>query len=469
MLMFALSARFLCTFFLEKYYIGQKKNELIKTLPKVQEMLKRGEESSENIFTLERASNISIIITDNEHKPQYNVGIITSIVDDRAEIRNGGKVFASVALPSFDRYFNEYEGKPVFVKTALPFIENERSFLSLVSEITLADGSSGFAILQTSVFAINENAAVAADFVGYVSLAIFLLGLPVIFFISRGISRPIIKISETAQKISSLDFSEKLKISSRDEIGGLSENINEMSETLEQTINQLRENLKTKERIEVFRKEFIANVSHELKTPISLVGGYAEGLKLNVDGDEKDYYCDVIIDESAKMNKLVLELLELSQIEYGSVALERESFDLSSLVTTLAEKYRISFEKKNITLETNTYPDVFVFADPDKIERALTNYIINALHHAPENGKVSVVVKQCEEKAVVRVYNDGAHIEHEHKERIWHSFYKADAARTREYGGQGLGLSIVRAVVEAHGGNYGVENVDGGGEFFIEL
>jgi signal transduction histidine kinase len=219
------------------------------------------------------------------------------------------------------------------------------------------------------------------------------------------------------------------------------------------------------------RKEFVYSVSHELKTPIALIRGYAEGLKININKDEenKDYYCDVIMDETIKMNKIVKQLLELSYLESGTVYLEREDFHIMELVGSFMKKNTMLIREKNIQVLVDSEEDILVNADYDRAEQVLFNYINNAVNHVDIKRIIRIRVEKIYNKARITVFNSGSHIPADSLEKIWMSFYKVDKARTREYGGTGLGLSIVRAIQEAHRNNCGVCNVENGVEFWFEL
>ncbi|HEY8465107.1 MAG TPA: ATP-binding protein, partial [Bacillota bacterium] len=281
-----------------------------------------------------------------------------------------------------------------------------------------------------------------------------------------------------AQKMADLDFSQKYSGTEQDELGELGRSINSLSAQLEKSISdltkanqQLQADIERERLIDEMRKSFISNVSHELKTPIALIQGYAEGLKVNVneDAESKNFYCDVIIDEAGKMNRLVKQLLELAKLESGSLPLERDNFAIEKLLQQVLKRNQLLFEEKGVRLETGNPTGLWVNADIELIEQVINNFLSNALNHVDETRLIRVTVRQVGEKVRVVVFNSGLPIPEESIDKIWTSFYKVDKARTREYGGSGLGLSIVRAVQEAHGNAYGVINRADGVEFWFEL
>ncbi|MDD4262420.1 MAG: HAMP domain-containing sensor histidine kinase, partial [Syntrophaceticus schinkii] len=234
---------------------------------------------------------------------------------------------------------------------------------------------------------------------------------------------------------------------------------------------KLRADIEQERRIDKMRKEFINNVSHELKTPIALIQGYAEGLKLNINEDEenKNYYCDVIMDEAGKMNRLVKDLLDLSQIESGSFKLDKTSFNISSLIESVLDKYRPVLFEKGIKVELDIPEYLTVNGDAGRIEQVLVNYLINAINHVDDKKEIKIQAVILNEKVKISVCNSGENIPDESLDKIWTSFYKVDKARTRSYGGTGLGLSVVKAIQELHGNSCGMENLEDGVLFWFEV
>ena len=219
------------------------------------------------------------------------------------------------------------------------------------------------------------------------------------------------------------------------------------------------------------RKEFLSNVTHELKTPIALIQGYAEGLQDNINEDEesKDFYCEVIIDEANKMNSMVKKLLTLNQLEFGNEIVEFARFDVVAVIRSVLQSTDILMKQKNIVLHFEGSDPVFVWADEYLVQEVLTNYISNAIHHV--SGVNIIEVKLIRKENVIRiaVFNTGEKIPEEDIEKVWIKFYKVDKARTREYGGSGIGLSIVKAIMTSMNQKCGVVNHDTGVEFWFEL
>ena len=218
------------------------------------------------------------------------------------------------------------------------------------------------------------------------------------------------------------------------------------------------------------RKEFLSHVSHELKTPIALIQGYSEGLKDNILDDEesKEFYCDVIADEAKKMNRMVQKLLTLNQIEFGNNQVNMERFDITEMIRNMVESSKILVEKQEVKIIFDE-PETHVWADEFMIEEVVNNYLSNARNHVADGGIIKVSYCRHGNDVRIKVFNTGDHIPQEDIDKLWVKFYKVDKARTREYGGSGIGLSIVEATMKAHGKDYGVANVEGGVEFYFDV
>ena len=283
--------------------------------------------------------------------------------------------------------------------------------------------------------------------------------------------------------MSNLDFSHKYKVEGEeDEISNLGKSINTMSEKLEQTIKQLRstnieleKDIEEKSKIDEMRKSFISDVSHELKTPISLIQGYSEGLleNVNTDDESRKFYAEVILDETNKMDKLVKQLLDLMKLEYEKREFNNKNFNIIELEKECIKKSKVVLDEKNIQIELNDGENINVFADDFYIEQVFNNYFTNAIKHVKEiDGRKLIKIENeidMEKKIVtVKIFNTGENIEEENINRIWNRFYKEDESRNREDGSTGLGLAIVKAIMNNYGLNYGVENKADGVEFYFE-
>ena len=341
---------------------------------------------------------------------------------------------------------------------------------------TLDNGD--YIMLRASVESIQESAQISNQFFIYVTICVSCVSFLAMLFISKRFTEKIVDLAKITQKMSHLDFAQKYPVETEDEIGILGNSINTLSETLEKTLGelksanvQLKRELEQKVQIDEMRKEFLSNVSHELKTPIALIQGYAEGLQENINDDEesREFYCEVIMDEASKMNVLVKKLLDLNQIEFGTETLTMEHFDIVSTIDNILSNAEILFRQKEATLWFNAKNEIYVWGDVYLVEEAFTNYMSNALNHVDGDKIIEVKVEKTGKVVRISVFNTGARIPKEDIEQIWVKFYKVDKARTREYGGSGVGLSIVKATMERLGQQYGVENRENGVEFWFTL
>lgn len=438
------------TFALKPYYVGQKKAQVSRAFDKINTVC-------EDAPAL-RAALLSL--QDN--------GAVTAVVWSGRQL-----LFATLDA---DR----------FLVPTVPYYSPGHYDLSVVEADSLMAGDSareqairlvgmldnGWQIyLRTPVAAIEESIAITNRFLLLTGSGALLLSLLLVFLVARQYSTPVRQLARVADKVARLDFSGRYTGQEKDEIGDLGRSINAMSGALEQTIGQLTEDIRQKEEQDLARRAFIANVSHELKTPIALIGTYAEGLRENIAAgdEERAYYCHVIEDEAMRMSQLLRRMTVLMQLEGGGNPIEPEVFDVTELLHNLMEKHRPDFTDKQVELTIPSMPTM-VMADPYLIENVLQNYLSNAAHHVTSGGRVVGQVEKTEDGRVrIGLFNTGRPLPPEELERIWQSFYKVDKARTRAYGGSGIGLSVVAAIMKAHGMPYGVCNREDGVEFFVFL
>ena len=333
-------------------------------------------------------------------------------------------------------------------------------------------------IMSMPIASIQESVQLSNQFMLYVGLTVLIAGGILIYFATKRVTSPIMSLAALSARMSELDFGARYTGPEENEIGVLGHTMNTLSEKLKETIaelktanNELQKDIEEKIRIDETRKEFIANVSHELKTPIALIQGYAEGLTEGMaeDPGSRDYYCEVIMDEAGKMNRMVKQLLTLTALEFGNDKPVMEQFDIVGLIQGLLSSAGILIQQKEATVIFDEKKPVYVWADEFKIEEVVTNYLNNALNHLAGERRVEIRVEKGEKEVKVSVFNTGEHIPEEDLEKLWVKFYKVDKARTREYGGSGIGLSIVKAIMDSHHKSYGVANVKDGVEFWFTL
>ena len=341
---------------------------------------------------------------------------------------------------------------------------------------SLDDGSKF--LLRSPVESMRESASISNRFLLYIGSVLIVVSILLIWYFSKRITDPIRELARLSDRMADLDFDAKYTSGGSNEIGELGENFNRMSEKLESTIselkkanNSLQKDIEQKDKLEKMRNEFLGNVSHELKTPIALIQGYAEGLKegVNEDAESREFYCDVIMDEASKMNQMVKNLLTLNQLEFGDEDIVFERFNLTALVKGVLQSMEIMADQAGAKIMLHTEEDIYAWADEFKVEQVVRNYVSNACHHVSGDMVIEVKMVQKDGKVRVSVFNTGNPIPEADAPHIWDKFYKVDKAHTREYGGNGIGLSIVKAIMKSFNQEYGVKNYDNGVEFWFEL
>ncbi|MBQ3408014.1 MAG: GHKL domain-containing protein [Clostridia bacterium] len=357
--------------------------------------------------------------------------------------------------------------------------ESERIYIVMLA--TLDNGAELFVV--TPISAIKDSLRVSNQILVFVGIISVLVSAVIALVVSKHFSDPILDLNGIAKKMTNLDFSQKyIPRNNDDELDELGKRINILSDTLEHTITELKANnnelerdIKEKSKIDEMRTQFISDVSHELKTPIALIQGYAEGLIENVNDDDESrkFYAEVILDEADKMDKLVKQLLELMKLEYGKREFDNKKFDIVSLIQEDIRKCDVMIKEQNIDISFENKDPINVFADDFYIEQVVTNYLTNAIKYSSEvNGKRAIVIDVVEipnDFVRVSVYNTGKNFSDDEMKAIWGRFYKVDSSRNRENGGTGIGLSFVKAVMNNYKNKYGVKNKNNGVEFYFEL
>ena len=453
--------------FLEKYYISNKKSEFIKVYTMVQEGVENGTISSEtpekDLGRLTEKNNISIAVIDSE----YNV-VYTNVREKQMMVV---QLFGYLYDKNHQEVLEKTDSYDI-CKSVDP--QNNTEYLTMWGNFDNGD----IFIMRSPLESIRSAVTIFNRFIGVVGGCVILVSVLLAWYFSKRITEPIKELATLSQKMADLDFDAKYTSGGSNEIGVLGENFNRMSEKLEQTISNLKEanyklqkDIEQKEKRENMRSEFLGNVSHELKTPIALIQGYAEGLKegVNDDPESREFYCEVIMDEAGKMNRMVKNLLALNQLEFGEDDVQFERFDITSLISGVLQSLDILIEQKEAQVIFRHKNPIYVWADEFKVEQVVRNYVNNALNHVDGEKVIEIKITQENDMAKITVFNTGTPIPEEDLPHIWEKFYKVDKARTREYGGNGIGLSIVKAIMDSFGKGYGAINHTNGVEFWFEL
>ena len=431
--------------FLEKYYESYKINRLGDTYTKVNSKYDADKISALSLSYEQLASkqNVSLYIFNGF---SYSGGIFLKTIFPTSMNETQSKRLQSEIIEYYKKTLsNEEEVKSekevtrLLVKTDKYSIYRhfdtrlEVNYIELYGILDAGD----MIFIRSNYDNITESAMISNTFFAYVGAVSILIGSLIMYVVGVEFTKPI--------------------------------------SSLKSANNKLKKDIKQKEKVEEMRQEFLSNVTHELKTPIALIQGYAEGLKDNIQGDEesRQFYCEVIMDEAAKMNNMVKRLLSLSELEFGDSKLQFDRFDIISVLNSVVGSMNMVYKQKNVISKMSDVKSCYVWADEYLVEEVITNYISNALNHVEEdsNGKkiISICVKKSDSIVRISVFNTGQPIPEEAIERIWDKFYKVDKARTREYGGNGIGLSIVKAIMNSLNKECGVKNWDNGVEFWFEL
>ncbi|MBQ7935599.1 MAG: HAMP domain-containing histidine kinase [Clostridia bacterium] len=354
---------------------------------------------------------------------------------------------------------------------------NEEELLT-IRGILHTDAGVRYVSIESPVAAISATVSVLQQLILIIAAIVAMAGCVAAYLYAARFSKPIIAVSNTAKQVAALDFAHcGEEDSSTAEIADLAVSINTMGVQLKSFIDELmaknRQLAEDNERLakeEEMRRSFVANVSHDLKSPLAVLGGYAEMLKEHTEGIDPETCYDVIIEETAVMSEMIRSMLDVSALENGIKELKKERFSLSEWLKELMDRERPLLEKKGFTVDTVVAPGLMVDADPEYLERAVLNILQNADNHTVPKGRIAVMLARGEDGLFLSVYNDGVPIPEEKIHKIWDSFYKADEARTRnEQNNVGLGLYIVKTIVTAHGGSCGALNEQSGVRFWLRL
>ncbi|WP_242305497.1 HAMP domain-containing sensor histidine kinase [Bacillus cereus group sp. BfR-BA-01399] len=355
-----------------------------------------------------------------------------------------------------------------YTTQTMDYEKNDIKYKLLMKPIKEKDGSVTYIYAMASLQPVDEAVQMVQDYYIYIIAFVVVLIFLASFYYSKQIAKPLLKINDTTKKIAQLDFTEKIPITSKDEIGDLSKNINVLSNKLHSHIGQLEEDIEKERKLENTRKEFISGVSHELKTPLSIMKSCISILKDGVAEHKKEYYFQEMEREVDKMDTLILDMLELAKFESGTYKMKKSSFYIDTVIEDICEHLSVEIEKKELHVHKNIH-SFEVIANQGRIEQVIVNFITNAIRYTPN--KEDIIISAIDEKDRIKVCieNKGTHIEEEQLDKIWDRFYRVDTARQRSQGGTGLGLAISKNILELHDAEYGVKNTEDGVLFYFYL
>lgn len=470
---FISSGLILQSLFFERFYLNKKEKELISTVEKLAANYNK-------LASVEDRNNLI-----KEYEDNYNIKI--GILDAGGSINFTSKTSSNRLDLIKIRELNEFASKwrkgddrGGFYKKGIEttIIENEQFAIRyLIGTLENKDMEEVIFALS-SLQPVNEATLAISEFYRYFYIASIVCIIILSLVYSNMITKPLLKINDSATKMAKLDFSEKCEVKSSDEIGNVAASLNFLSLNLCDALNSLKEantklaeDIQKERKLEKMRKEFVTSVSHELKTPITLIEGYAIGLKDDIfDGVDKHYYLDIIIDEAKKMGNLVSDMLDLSQLESGTFKLSKEYFSLNELIKMILKRFEGIIGSKSIKVETELLEsDSTIFADWRRMEQVITNFITNALRYVPKEGAIFVRTIDQDNFLQVEVENTGSRIPDSELQKVWDKFYRIDKSRSRKLGGTGIGLSIVKNILILHKYDYGVVNTAKGVQFYFKI
>lgn len=320
-----------------------------------------------------------------------------------------------------------------------------------------------YMVLRQSVKGINTSIQFFIQFYLIAGFFLFCFGSVLISVLANQLSHPIVEMSRVAEEISQLNFNVRVVVKSKDEMGKLADAMNQISEQMDKNIKELMRDIER-------RKMLVRDLSHELKTPIGVLKGYAEGLKYMVtkNPQKMERYCDVIVAECDRMNDLVRQMLNYSKLEILDDS-QVERIFMKDLAHYVRERYSLAMQEKQIQYYEETEPLLTLNSMEILIRQVVDNLISNALRYTPKQGEIRLSMFEKGDMAAIRVYNSGSSIPEEHMQDIFEVFYQLDDARSREKEGYGIGLAIVKQIARQHGGWTEVENTQDGVAFYVYL
>ncbi|MEG1481711.1 HAMP domain-containing sensor histidine kinase [Clostridium sp.] len=410
-------------------------------------------------------NNSKIAIFSLDGKLRY---ISTNLENDKEDI-NMLSEFCSSILKNKDILFKLFTTeKPI----ATTFYSDNKKNIGVASAISVNSKDDSIVLSVSSIQPIIEASNVINEFYVYMFIGILFICLIISSIFASLVTHPLKKINCVANKMSKMDFSEKCDTNRDDEIGNLAKTLNFLSTNLQASLQDLKEKNKKLEndiekerKLEIMRKDFVASVSHELKTPIGIIEGYAEGIKDGiVSGNDEGLYLETIIDECQKMSKLVSNMLELSKLESGVIEPQLEVFNVNRLINKVVNTLKPDCEERNLTVSFEPHTDYsYINADIFQMEQVLTNVLTNAIKYTESYKKIFITINSYNEDLFrISVLNYGSVIPEGENINLFNKFYKLDKSRTRNSNSTGLGLAIVKNILDLHNFKYDLRNVPAG-------
>ena len=349
--------------------------------------------------------------------------------------------------------------------------------IGVVAPMSLQSENDSLVISVSSVQPIMEASSVIRTFYLYLFIGFLILAIFLSRIYSKLISKPLINLNKVAKRMSLLDFDAKCDITSDDEIGNLAKTLNFLSSNLENSLQTLKEKNEQLERdiekernLENMRKDFVSSVSHDLRTPLGIISGYAEGLKDGiVSGKNAEAYLQTIIDESTKMNLLLTNMLEISKLESDTINLNLESFNIVRLLPGMVKRFTLEFQNRELNIEFNLPQYAYVEGDILTLEQVVQNLLSNTLKYTPRGNTIYISVEEIDTVYLISIENTGVNIPENELENIFAKFYRLDKSGDRTKNSYGLGLATVKRILTLHNSKFSISNTERGVLFKFTL
>lgn len=442
--------------FAGRFFIHESKKQMSEICSSVKEEFPEFEKSDLNAFddyleSMDERRNIKILVVDESDKVLFRNHILDADIKQKNKLSKRWSEFFHSNIDELNDNKQHYE----------VFKNRDDALRRVVLMSKLNDNY--YLILSRSLRSIEDNVRISNKLIIIIGLVMFVIGTILVLIIAKRMSGSVVEINAAARSIANLDFTQRVEVKEKGEIGELANSINIISDKLNESINSLKDSV-------VSREQLIRDMSHELKTPIAAVKGYAEGLKYGIASDKQkaEKYCDVIVSQCDEMDNLVRSMLNLSKMNSMTDDIEKNTFLISEFNEYIEVSFEIKLMEKNVSLVTNDYENKQICANLLLLQQAVSNYVDNAIRYSPNGGTVELNYLWEENGLKITVYNTGEGIAKEEFEHLWDAFYKVDKSRTQNgTANYGVGLAIVKKIADIHKGKVWVENRDNGVLFGI--
>ncbi len=449
--------------FLNTFYEGMKKNEIYKI---GDELVRQYNEDSSTFFShlqgemIQKGIFAHIFLEDGSllNAPEYVSEFQNNHEKPRKSPFSMRNPIRNFNNENWEKFLDKVNSSDE--KTVAYVISARHNMRTMVYGACLgkAEGQNIYLYINSPLQPVDATRTVLQNQLIIVSVISVLSSLALAYFIARRFSKPIVKTSSCAKQLAKGNYDVEFTADGYKEIADLSHVLNQTAKELGKT--------------EELRRDLMANVSHDLKTPLTIIKSYAEMIR-DISGDireKREAHTQVIIDEAQRLSNLVNDILNLTKLRQGISILSKKEFSLSDCLMSVMEKFKIYEEQEGYEIECNIEKDIVSFADEQKIIQALNNLIINAINYSGDNKKISVSLERRGEKALFKVKDYGEGIPEDEIPKIWERYYRTGRSHIRETAGTGIGLSIVKEILDAHKVSYGAESKEGEGtSFWFEL